>query len=317
MLKVAIETWYIDKHNKVDLYWVRYFMQEFFLEHNIELVRVSIHTFNEKMKKFNEYNIFNKQWKNICICKAYDPDIIRIRHWWAIKYKYEQFTWFTIIPSEKISIIGRDKFEQYTFMKNYQPHTALMHPFLNKKIVQKQFKGKIIIKPIRWSGWKWITLTSPSKLVKNKKQYYWLEALYIVQQFKNFSKWYSWLINKNHDIRLMFAGKKIIEISCRIPAEWNFKSNISSWGNIITIKKTQLPKKLLSLSKTIYKDLHLQGNDIFSMDFAYCASEKKRYLIEINSSPWTWTSRYRDKKILTSICRGLVKFFKKIYVSQK
>ena len=317
MLKIAIETGYVDKHDKVDRYWVRYFMQNFFLKHDIELVRVSINAFNAKKWCFSEYNIFDKQWKNICISKAYTPDIIRIRHWWAVKYKYEKLAWFLITPSEKMSIIGRDKFEQYTFIKEYQPHTSLLRPFLNKKTVQKQFKGKIVIKPIRWNGWKGITLTTPSKLMKDKERYYWQEALYIVQQFKDFSKWFPWLISGNHDIRLMFAGKKIIEVSCRMPKKWNFKSNISSWGDIIAIKKTKLPKELLSLAKKIYKKLNLKDQEIFSMNFAYCLNEKRQYLIEINSAPWTRTSWYRDQKILTSICIWLIKFFKDMHKNQK
>ncbi|MBU0626804.1 hypothetical protein KKG31_01455 [Patescibacteria group bacterium] len=52
--------------------------------------------------------------------------------------------------------------------------------------------------------------------------------------------------------------------------------------------------------KKIYKDLQLDGNDIFSMDLAYCAPKKKRYLIEINSSPGTWYYQ-EDKSVLKPI----------------
>jgi len=37
--------------------------------------------------------------------------------------------------------------------------------------------------------------------------------------------------------------------------------------------------------KKIYKELHITDTNIFSMDFAYCKQEKKRFLIEINTSP--------------------------------
>jgi glutathione synthase/RimK-type ligase-like ATP-grasp enzyme len=130
-----------------------------------------------------------------------------------------------IIPSRKISIIGNEKFENYKFTQKYQPLTALLSSFCNRAI-QKAFKGKIVVKPIRANGGKWILLTTVEELLKKMKKYHWLDELYVVQQFKDFGKWYPWICAGNHDVRFMFAGKDIIEITLRIPKKWDFRSNI-------------------------------------------------------------------------------------------
>jgi glutathione synthase/RimK-type ligase-like ATP-grasp enzyme len=284
-------------------------MQYFFQSYGLELVRVSINKFNKRQWYFTEYHIFDSTGKNIMVKKPYKPDIIWIRKWGEICHKFETFHNFLLIPSQKIVTLWNDKFDQYQFLHTYQPYTSLLSAFFNNKSIQKLFSGKVVLKPIRSSWWKWIQLTTVNTLLKEKEKYAWLEKLYIVQQFKDFSKWYPWIVKGIHDVRFMFAGKNIIETTCRIPKPWGFKSNVSDWGTVIALKKSQIPKQLLSLSKKIYKDLHIQDDNIFSMDFSYCSSEKKRYLIEINSSPWTWTSRYRDIKILKSIYKGLVSFF--------
>lgn len=286
-------------------------MQYFFAANGIEIVRVSRNKFDKKKQCFIEYNILDAVGKNTTIPKKYIPDIIRSRKWNAIIHKYDMLKKFLIIPSEKISMIGNEKFENYKFTQKYQPFTALLSSFFCNKTIQKTFKGKIVLKPIRANGGKWIVLTTVPELLKKRKKYHWLDELYIVQQFKDFSKGYPWICPGNHDVRFMFAGNKIIEITLRIPKKWDFRSNLWSGGTQQNIQKNKIPKELLSLSKKIYKDLHLDGKDIFSMDFAYCKKEKQWYLLEINASPGTWYYQ-TDKKILSTICRGLVRFFKTI-----
>lgn len=312
MLKVAIETWYTTRFAWKDLYGARIFMQKFFAAHAIELVRVSINTFDDKKQCFVEYNTLDADGKNIPIHKKYVPDIIRSRRWTAITHKYDVFKNFLVVPSKKIAIIGNDKFENYKFTKHYQPFTALLSNFFCNETLQKTFTKNIVIKPIRANGGKGILLTTTPELLKKRKKYHWLEELYIVQQFKDFTKWYPWICTGNHDVRFMFAWNKIIEITLRIPKKWDFRSNLWSGWTQKNIQKKQIPKDLLLLSKKIYKTLNLDGKDIFSMDFAYCKKDTQRYLLETNASPWTWYYQ-TDKKILSGICRGLVTFFQGIH----
>ncbi len=312
MLKVAIETWYTTTFSWTDIYGTRFFMQKYFQKHNIELVRVSINHFDKKKQCFKEYNIFDITWKNKTFKEKYIPDIIRNRKWMWTYHKYTTLKKLSTTPSKKITIISNDKFETYKFLEKYQPFTTLLSSFFDSKYLQKSFKGKIVIKPIRANSGKWIILTTVPELLKKKRKYNGLEELYIVQQFKDFSKWYPWICTTTHDVRFMFTGKKIIETTLRIPKTWDFRSNVWLWWSQYFIQKKDIPKELLSLTKKIYKDLDIDDTNIFSMDFAYCKKEKKRYLLEINASPGTWYYQ-TDKKKLSTICRWLVNFFKNMY----
>lgn len=311
MIKVAIETSYTSKFSWTDIYWTRFFMQQYFRNHGIELVRVSINAFNSKKQHFDEYNIYDCNGINTTIKKEYKPDIIRSRKWSAIYYKYEIFKDILTVPSKKITILSNDKFENYKFTSKHQPFTTLLSNFFVNVAIQKTFKGKIVLKPIRASSGKGISLTTVPDLLKKRKKYNGLEELYIVQQFKDFSKGYPWICTSAHDIRFMFAWNKIIETTLRIPKKWDFRSNLWLWGTQKNLKKQQIPQELLSLSKKIYKTLQINDNNIFSMDFAYCKKEKKRYSLEINASPGTWYYQ-KDKKILKKICSWLVIFFKNL-----
>jgi D-alanine-D-alanine ligase-like ATP-grasp enzyme len=67
------------------------------------------------------------------------------------------------------------------------------------------------------------------------------------------------------------------------------------------LDKKNIPLKLIHLAKKIYKEITPEQKEVFSIDFAFCAPENKRYVLEINASPGT---RYyqTDKKILKTIC---------------
>lgn len=308
MIKVAIDTWYHNKFSWTDHYGSRVFMQDIFKKHNIELVRVSINKFNSKQESFKEYNTFDKNGNNKIIKKKYTADIIRNRKWMWAYHKYNIFKNITTTPSKKIMIISNDKFEIYKFTSEFQPFTSLLSTFFGNETIQKKFKNKIVLKPIRANSGKWILLTNIKELLKQKNNYIWLEELYIVQQYKNFTTGYPKICSTNHDIRCMFAGKKIIESTLRIPKKWDFRSNIWSWGKQFVLGKKKIPKELLSLTKKIYKKLGIDDTNIFSMDFAYCKNDKQRYLLEINASPGTWYYQ-TDKKKLEKICNWLATFF--------
>ncbi len=311
MLKIAIEVSYDDKILNEDKFGSKFFMQEFFLKNDIELVRVSINKFNKKKWTFDEYNILDNNSKIIKISKAIKPDIVWIRNSSFIAYKCDTLKEFILVPSRKIITISWDKLENYKYLEEFQPQTFSLNGFLRNKYIQDQLKDKIIIKPIRSSWGKWIKLLKKSYIIKNIKKYSWLENLFIVQEFKNFGWWYKDIVKWIHDFRLMFAWKSIIEATVRTPEAWDFRSNIQSWGKQKNLAIKEIPKELVNLSKIIYKKLELENHDIFSMDFAYCSDDKKWYLLEINSSPGTWYYQ-EDKRILENICKWFVKFFKNI-----
>lgn len=308
MLNVAIDSWHYGQSKWHDRYGAKYFMQEYFKNLWINLVRCSFHNYDSIRKCFNGYDTVTKKWIHTYINKPFYPDIIwnRKNSWTA--YKYDLLSSHIITPCKKIADIWNDKYENYLFLKQYQPTTFLLSTFLKNKNAQKIIWDTCVVKPIRSNGWKWIVLTTPIELINNKQHYVGLENLYIVQSFKDFSWWYPWLVVGNHDIRCMFAWKNIIEATVRIPKKWDFRSNIWSWWKQKFISKNKLPSELKEMIFAIYQDLHIEDTSIFSMDFAYCKQENKRYLLEINTSPGT---RYyqTNKKHLQNICKWLSEFF--------
>lgn len=308
MLILAIENSYNNKNIGNDTFGARFFMQEMFYKQWIELVRVSINNFNRQTWYFSEYWILDNNGKNIIINRKIKPNILWIRKFSYSWYKYDTFKNFILVPWIKIATIGNDKMENFKFLEKYQPVSYLLSSFIKSPSIQNSIWDRLIIKPIRANGWKWIRLVNKKDLINNSKKYEWLGELFIVQEFKDFSKWF-WNITKwIHDLRFMFAWKKIIEITLREPKKWDFRSNIWSGGKQIFLDKSQIPKDLLSLAKNIYRDIDIADNNIFSMDFAYCKKENKWYLLEINSSPWTRFYQ-KDKNVLKKIFKWLADFF--------
>ena len=311
MLKIAIEFSYNNTCKSKDRYWASYYMQEIFRKNGIELVRVSINKYNKNKKTFNEYNYYDTNGLIKRVQKPYKPKIIWNRSGSSTVYKYALLKTFTIISSERIAVLANDKYETYMFLKKYQPKTFLLSSVLKNNSIQHKYTWPMVLKPIRASGWNWIELTTIQELLNEREKYIGVEELFIVQEFKNFSEGYPWIVEGNHDVRFMFAGKKIVEITLRVPEKWNFKSNLWSGWSQSPLDKKNVPLKLINLAKKIYKEITPEQQEIFSIDFAFCKSENKRYVLEINASPGT---RYyqTDKKVLKTICIWLVKFFKKI-----
>lgn len=309
MLKIAIEFSYNNTCKSKDRYWASYYMQEIFRKNNIELVRVSINKFNKTKNEFNEYNYYDTNGIIKTIKAPYKPDIVWNRWGSSTVYKYVLLKSFMIVVSEHIAILANDKYETYMFLKKYQPKTFLLSSVLKNTSIQEKHTWPMVLKPIRASGGDWIEHTTIQELCNEREKYIGVEQLFIVQEFKDFSQGYPGIVAWNHDVRFMFAGEKIVEITLRVPAEGNFKSNIWSGGSQFPLDKKNVPLKLIHLAKKIYKEIAPEQKEIFSIDFAFCAPENKRYVLEINASPGT---RYyqTDKKILKAICMWLVKFFK-------
>ena len=308
MLTVAIENSYNHKFSWKDTFWAMFFMQKYFSEKWINLIRVSVNRFNKKTWYFEEYGKMDDNKEHVVFKKKIKPDIIWVRKSSYAWYKYEVLKNFKMVPWLKIATIWNDKMENFKFLSKYQPMTCLLSSFFNSTYMQNQLDKKLVLKPIRANWWKWIKLLSKKELFENKDKYEGLEELFIVQSFKDFSKWF-WDISKWwHDIRLMFAWNKIIETTLREPKKWDFRSNIWSWWTQRFIDNNKIPKELLRLAKKIYKDLEISDDNIFSMDFAYCKKEEKWYLLEINSSPWTRFYQ-TDKEILKKIFKWFTNFF--------
>lgn len=251
----------------------------------INLVRVYYDNFDDKNNAFTKYRkIVDNSFS--LIENLVKPDYLwkRISVW--NNYLYKRFHNYKISPTKNIYSIAADKFEMSLYLKDYQPNTCLLEYFFQDDSLQEMFSEKILIKPIRSNWGRWIQVFNKYDLLLKEKLFDWISRLYIVQEFKDFSKWYNEMIKWIHDVRLVFFGKEFVDCSVRNPAEWDFRSNIWSGWTWFDLEIDNIPKELFEISKKIHIILWICDDDIFSLDFAFCKSENRWYILEINASPW-------------------------------
>lgn len=281
-------------------------------KHDLQLVRVNPLFFNKKTGYFSKFFDFNEKGKFVAINKKCKPDMLRFRiKDWNLFYQ-DLFKKFKMLPDFKITHLSADKYEMALYLGKYQPATCLLSDFFDNKQIQKDTANKIVIKPIRSNWWKWILLFSKKELLKQREKFLWLENLYIVQEFKDFDKWYPWIVEGIHDVRLVFVWNKLSFSMVRQPAKWNFKSNIWSGWRAWWLPIQQIPKKLLLLAHTIQKELAIENKkSLYTLDFAYSVKEQKWYLLELNFSPWLWLGKDCERD-LQKYFTDLWSLFKKI-----
>lgn len=257
----------------------------------IELRRVSIHSFDKEKWVFLDYVDMDKEGNFVTFHEEYRPDVIWNRSWdnWHF-YTYNIFekAWIPIFPSSKVIWIDSDKYEMFLFLEKYQPISLLLKDFFESETSRNKLGEKLVLKPIRSFWWHGIEFYTQQELLENANKYIWLESLYVVQEFKDFSKWIPWLTSNNHDIRLVYIWWKYSHTTMRMPAKWWLKSNVWSGWSKRFLYEQEIPKALFSLGENVLKDLDLSDNSILSIDFWYVLDEDRWYVFEINSSPWVY-----------------------------
>ncbi len=314
----AILTSYQRQYAKNDFYFPsEKELKRIFNDQDIELHYVSPHYYDQKKWRFTEHVVLRDSWPEI-IKKKYQPDILRVRSWQWLVHMDHMFAFapFTTVPSMRLKHIESSKYEAYQFLSEFQPKTALLSQFYCYPWLQKEFWKRLVVKPIWWSGWRWIEFYSQSEIKSNEiyQKYASMTSYHIVQEFHDFSKWYPGLVKGNHDVRLVFRGRKLFMNYIRKPKKWSLKSNIAWWWTQFSLPLKDIPKELVTMSKKIMKNLSIQENDVFTCDFAWCAKQKKPYLIEINSAPWIWFPE-SDKKYRTKFYKDIAKHFNKLIIA--
>jgi len=283
------------------------YMQEFFHENGLELAKVSLDHFDIVGQKFHQYIKFDDTWNILYINETYVPDIIfnRILSWSF--YNYTTLKGLPLVPSFDILEISKDKYETYLFLSELMPTSYTLYNFFNNyDYIHKQISDKVVLKPINGSGWSGIEFFNKQELLAQKDKYKPYDKMYIVQDFKDFSGWYPWLVEWIHDLRMVFVWWSFSFSIIRQPKTWSLKSNIADWGHQFSLDESQIPSELFERIEFIMDKIWRRKNDIFSADFAYCKDEEKRYLLEINGSPGV---RFPDKdkkhqdKYFGDLCR--------------
>ncbi|MDD5769880.1 MAG: ATP-grasp domain-containing protein, partial [Candidatus Gracilibacteria bacterium] len=259
---------------------------------------------------FTQYIDLDKNGNVIYINEDIKPDIIWFRYSSGIVFNSELFSNFTQVPSLKIISIAKNKYDMYLFLKDFTPKSYLLEDFF-KKDVFESFQEKLVLKPIDGNSGKGIEFLSKNELLEKKESLIGLEKLFIVQEFKDFSKGYDEKISGIHDVRLVFVGGKFSFSVVRNPASGSLKSNIGSGGSQFSLSKEEIPSELFETAKKALERLGVGSKDIISVDFAYCQDESKWYILEINFSPGIYFPE-KDLKFQNKYFNDLANFFNSI-----
>jgi len=321
MKKVAILSNYKDSFEvSSDVLSAYQELTHVFRKHDIELRRVSMHSFDTEKKLFRDYVDMDDSGQFRIFHESYNPDVIWNRSWDGYVYAYDlmEKAGISVFPSAKIFAIDGDKYEMSLFLQKYQPKALLLKDFFESKTSREELQNRVVLKPIRSFSWHGIEFYTQQELLNNKEKYFWLGSLYIVQDFKDFSKGIPGLTNGICDIRLVYIGGQFSHATMRIPAAWSLKSNVWSGWSELYLEKRQVPEMLFPLAEDVLRDLDLGNNSILSIDFGYVLDENRWYVFEINSSPgvYFWSSDPEQcRAFYDAYFLDVIHFFKSQYFS--
>ncbi len=259
--------------------WFYANLMEQALKKNLQIIRSSIYEYNIKEKKFHYGESFeNGEWKQM---KDIVPDIV-----W---YKSNKVGYLTRLIEENFQFINNTKLialanDKYMTSIKFKESSPLSMPIdkINKDNINNFKSKKLIIKPIGWSGGKWVKLLDKKNILDSKERN--LTWSYLVQEFIDLSWGIKWLIDGIHDIRFVVFGKEIRFCVIRYPAKGDFRCNISSGWWALYPNLADIPKELLDIVKNINNNLLEEFHNCYvSIDFGKGIDEKY-YLIEINTS---------------------------------
>lgn len=292
MKRVAILTNYQREYVKYDMYFEsEQFLKKVFAEKWLELNYVSPYYYNEDLGHFTEHVVIGEDDMEI-VKEAYQPDLLWVKMGTALYHIDEMFKFapFVTVPSMRLKHIESNKYQVYKYLSEHQPHSCTLSTFYFYPWMQEKFADKLVVKPLSGTGGYGVEFFTQDELRSPDifNQYAGMEAMHLVQDYKNFSKWVPGLAEGNHDVRITFMGHDPIMNYIRIPKAGSLKSNIAAGGSQFSIDMADMPKELLEKSASIQELLKVQAQDMYSLDYAYCADEQEWYLIEINSAPGIW-----------------------------
>lgn len=277
-------------------------VQEYFLDTDVEIVRVFLDDYNIF------HNAFDVCWKFENELFVVDQDNIQpnmIRNMCPLYsyYVHELLAWYTVVCSRHVALLCDDKYTTYQFLWKRQPYTVLLQDFLNHESIRDNFWNNIVTKPIYGSKGTWVELYTKEELMTKKKE---LESFWqtvIVQQALNVSNWYKDLIHWRHDLRIYMSWKLIIDALVRQQKSWSsdFRVSVALWWRAIPLDKEEIPQELVEIIEEIVQVLAPKPYDFYSLDFMFDSNEEEWYLIEANSVPW-----FRNERQIKNIKEDII-----------
>ncbi|MCS6982727.1 MAG: hypothetical protein NZL83_00890 [Candidatus Absconditabacterales bacterium] len=287
MKKVAIITGFKETYHRKSIYQnAGFVLYNIFLQQGMHLVTVSYHHYDSHTKTFSQYVDYTNKGDFVVIEEPYKPDILYVKSKLGLGYIRHIANSFPTISSLETITITSNKYETSLFIGDLQPPTYLLSEVLSSSFNNHHLLGnKVVIKPTIGNGGKGIHFSELNILLEEKHKWYEYRNFFIVQSFKDFSQGYQNIISGNHDIRLVFIGTKFSFCIIRKPQQGSLKSNIAQGGTQYSVGEKDVPLELFTIATEVQKRISVQPHDIYSIDFAYCHNDERRYILELNPFP--------------------------------
>lgn len=192
--------------------------------------------------------------------------------------------------SAMLCSIAKDKYATYKLFSDYSPLTyKLTHIQKDPLIIDLFEDTQFVLKPIYGAQWVWVSLVDRNQLEKICFDWHFHSYNdFIVQKFIDTSTGIPWVVDGIHDVRLVVFGKKIAYVLIRVASDGDFRCNIAQDGWFHFVDFSDLPLNMQETWLHIIDKLSpiiWDGSYTYSVDLAY-ASNKKTYLVELNSAIW-------------------------------
>lgn len=262
-----------------------------FKDEGLEIAYVSPHYYDQATKSFSQHVSIEEDDLHI-VQEPYTPDLLWVRMNQALYHVDEMFADadFVTVPTMRLKHIDTDKYQMYKYLKDFQPTSSLLTSYYFYPWMKEQFGDRVVVKPISWSGGYGINFYGKDEMNNPEvfEKYSGTEWLHLIQDYKNFSQWAPGITNGTHDLRIVFFGTRPAFSIVRVPAEWSLKSNIAAWWYQFSLPLNDIPQEVIEMCQQAQEALWVTIADMYSLDFAYCKEEERRYIIEMNSSPGIW-----------------------------
>ena len=257
----------------------------FFKDNWVKIIVLDIDSFDFRKQIFTEYKSQDVSKNFEMIHEEITPDVIWIRTSEEREWYFSMINGvFTSFPSQIVVTLATDKWYTNKALSEYQPLTVLLKDYIENEDTRLLFWEELVIKPRNWFWWKWVEKFLSTT---NFLEIYWDSCWeYIVQELCDFSKWYQWICDTNHDLRLTYIWGKFSYSELRVTHTGDFRVNVSLWWVAKAIDFKSLPEELLDSSTKIITLLWWLSTWIVSLDFWFDCNENKWMLIELNYSPW-------------------------------
>lgn len=314
-MHICILRWYhrsdVTNDNISILYQKDKLIIDFFNIYGRETSHVFLEDYDTTSKEFKKsYSLLASWlWENAeSVAPGYIFNMITNVH----DYVFDLLEGQIVSCNSRITRIANNKYTTYGYFPDIQPHSQILADFYTNNKLWTDHE-EVILKPIYGSKWTWVQKLTIAELFQKKEKLYDYGSILLVQEFLDTKRWYPWLCESTHDIRIYCVWDQAVASILRWSAHKDeFRAWVNLWWTAAPVDLDALPQDLTIYISQIISTLTPQNHEFYCIDFAYCSIKKDRALIEINSVPWFRLEEetLEECKILSAIYSSLKKYSK-------